>query len=360
MRKRKTHEEFMVQLSQKNHKDIKILGHYVGSLDPIDCMCNVCGHQWSPIANSLLQGQGCPQCAIYSQTTTQEQYELKVKNINSNIQVIGTYVNARIKIAHKCLVDGYVWESLPGDILIGGGCPKCAGHIKRTHSEYVEKVSEIHPTIEVIGKYVNDKTKILHKCFIDEHQWYAAPNNILKGQGCPRCANNQRRSQEEYINKLAVVNPNIKVVGQYVNAVTRIRHKCLKCGMDFVMSPYLTLKGCGCRCDGLSRGERFITEYLRSHEIDFIPQYRFDDCRDIYPLPFDFYIVESNSCIEYDGELHFIVSDRFGGEEKLRTTQEHDKIKTQYCLDNGITLLRITYKDNIEKCLNDFFTQQND
>jgi hypothetical protein len=28
----------------------------------IDVHCSVCGHEWSPIANGLLQGQGCPEC----------------------------------------------------------------------------------------------------------------------------------------------------------------------------------------------------------------------------------------------------------------------------------------------------------
>jgi predicted nucleic acid-binding Zn-ribbon protein len=281
-------------------------------------------------------------------------------DVNPNIRVVDSYINATQKIAHECLIDGYVWNASPCHILRGEGCPKCAGHIKKTHEEYVEAVSRAHPTIEVVGRYINSKTKILHRCTIDNHQWATTPNRILRGRGCPKCANNQRRTHEEYVAKLSVINPYIEVAGEYVNAITKITHRCLKCGMDFATTPYLTLKGCGCRCDGLSHGERFITQYLRYNKIDFIPQYRFDGCRDIYPLPFDFYIVKSGSCIEYDGEQHFLPSNKFGGEERLKVTQEHDKIKTQYCLDNNIALLRISYKDNIGKCLNDFFKIQND
>ena len=354
MGQRKTHEEFMEQLAQRNRHDIKILGRYVRSHDSIDCICNICGHEWSPIANSLLQGAGCPQCARGCKTITHEQYESKLYDINPNIRVVDNYINSTKKIAHKCLIDGYIWNASPCHILRGEGCPKCAGHIKKTHDEYIEDVAKINPTIEVLGRYINNKTKILHRCLADNYEWLVTPNHILKGRGCPICANNQRRTQEEYVEDLAIINPDIVVMGEYVNAVTKIRHKCRKCGMEFDMTPYLTLKGCGCRCDGLSHGERFITQYLRNYEIEFISQYRFTDCRDIYPLPFDFYLVDFGTCIEYDGEQHFMPSNKFGGEEHLRMTQKHDQIKTQYCLDNNIRLVRISYKDNIAKCLNDF------
>lgn len=34
---------------------------------------------------------------------------------------------------------------------------------------------------------------------------------------------------------------------------------------------------------------------------DFIIQHKFKNCRDIRPLPFDFYLPKLNTCIEYDG-----------------------------------------------------------
>lgn len=39
-----------------------------------------------------------------------------------------------------------------------------------THEEYVKRVTEINPNIEVIGIYVDSKTKILHKCKIDGYE----------------------------------------------------------------------------------------------------------------------------------------------------------------------------------------------
>ena len=47
---------------------------------------------------------------------------------------------------------------------------------------------------------------------------------------------------------------------------------------------------------------------INSHEtnnINYIREKRFKDCKNIKPLPFDFYLPEKNICIEYDGEHHF-------------------------------------------------------
>ena len=71
-------------------------------------------------------------------------------------------------------------------------------------------------------------------------------------------------------------------------------------------------------------------------------------------MPFDFYLPDYNTCIEYDGELHYKAVDYFGGDDALMNTKCRDEIKTQYCKENNIKLIRIPYWefDNIEEILN--------
>jgi MoaA/NifB/PqqE/SkfB family radical SAM enzyme len=65
--------------------------------------------------------------------------------------------------------------------------------------------------------------------------------------------------------------------------------------------------------------------------------------------------------IEYDGIAHFLPT-RFGGvskekaHENLIKSQHRDKLKDDYCDDNGYALLRIPYweKKNIEKLVTEF------
>lgn len=109
-----------------------------------------------------------------------------------------------------------------------------------------------------------------------------------------------------------------------------------------------------CGCNKQSKWEEFIKEYLKSHNISFVEQKRFDDCRNSKGtdmLPFDFYINDNNSIIEYDGEHHFNPVPGWGGLEKFKTTQENDNIKNQYCLQHNINLLRIPYTDTEEEII---------
>lgn len=108
------------------------------------------------------------------------------------------------------------------------------------------------------------------------------------------------------------------------------------------------------RCDecskSISRYEKNIMEFLDGEGIAYIRQYKFNDCRNVLPLPFDFYLKEYNSLLEVDGEGHFHVC-HFNGicrekaEKTFLLTQQNDNIKNEYCKRKNIPLLRISYND---------------
>lgn len=114
-------------------------------------------------------------------------YVAKVKHINPDIEVLGFYKNATTKILHRCKIDNYMWEAEPSHIINGHGCPQCGGVAHKTHTQYVYEVQQINNNIKVIGTYVDARTKILHQCKKDGYEWYATPNRILSGTGCPVC-----------------------------------------------------------------------------------------------------------------------------------------------------------------------------
>jgi very-short-patch-repair endonuclease len=90
----------------------------------------------------------------------------------------------------------------------------------------------------------------------------------------------------------------------------------------------------------MTKPERMCADALEVLEIKYQQEYRFPDCRNALPLPFDFYIPELNACIEYDGICHY---KPIYGEDIFEKVQRRDAIKTKYCQDNGIKLLRIPY-----------------
>ena len=56
---KKTTEEFKKELHLKN-PNITINGEYKNAITKINCICNICGFEWSSTPNNLLNGYGCP------------------------------------------------------------------------------------------------------------------------------------------------------------------------------------------------------------------------------------------------------------------------------------------------------------
>lgn len=359
---RKTEDRYKEELFKIN-SNIELVGKYMGSNTPILHKCLIDDYVWLASPSSILQGSGCPLCYGNIKKTT-EQYIEELKTINLNIEVLGEYINANTPIEHKCKIDGYQWFASPSSILRGNGCAMCAGNAKKTTEQYINELYVVNPNVKVIGQYINALTPILHKCLIDENEWYITPANILSGEGCPECKNRFlhhkfRKTHEQYVADLSVINPDIEVIGEYINSKTNILHRCKIDGCEWMACPLNVLNGKGCPHCKESLGEKKISKWLKSHDFVYIYQYKFNDCVDKKPLPFDFYIPLLNICIEYDGQQHFEPIDFAGNGEtwalsRFEMVQHHDKIKNDYCKNNNISLLRIPYFKNAEEELEKF------
>ncbi len=299
-----------------------------------------------------------------SKKKTHKEYLANVEVKNQHIIVLGVYDGASKPILHKCKYCGKEWLIRPSDVLAGKGCrecscKRCGDCLRKSHTQYIEDLNDVNINIEPIEDYINTDTAILHKCKVCNHIWSIKPNHTLSGHGCPMCgfksmADNKRKPQEQYIQELFYVNPNIEVVGEYINFTTALLHRCKKCGNEWYAKPIHTMRGHGCPVCNESHGEKQISQWLNNNNIEYIPQYRFDDCRDKYPLPFDFYLPLHNVCIEYNGKQHYEPVDYFGGQDAFEVRQYHDQIKQYYCQNNNISLINISYLQDIEEELNKF------
>jgi len=106
------------------------------------------------------------------------------KELPDDITLLDNYINAETSIMHQHICS-YTWKAAPNSILSGHSCPKCA--ITRSTKTIKEYISQIPKDIIVLETYINAKTKILHK-HICGHEWYVTPTHILRGKGCPKCA----------------------------------------------------------------------------------------------------------------------------------------------------------------------------
>lgn len=110
------------------------------------------------------------------------------------------------------------------------------------------------------------------------------------------------------------------------------------------------VSSCGCRKN--SKGEEKIMNILNENNIKYIKEFHPESLS--FKGRFDFYLPDYNIIIEYDGVQHFKLGNGlYDNKEKFKQTQEHDKIKTQWCKDNNITLIRIPYTKYETLCIQD-------
>lgn len=246
-------------------------------------------------------------------------------------------------------------------------CSKCNKDIQSNITRGALEGLLNHPRfdnerIEVLGDYVTDATKTLCICNYCNHQWYATPNKLKQGRGCPMCANQTRSvlPLAEVKERLARRYPTIEIIGGYVNTHTLADFKCSECSTVWKSSfQSIYFGNSGCPLCNSTFGEYSIAVYLNNNNIKYERQFSFDGCKLKNPLRFDFYLPDYNTVVEYQGEQHYYPV-KFNAEwndqelqRQFQYTQTRDDIKRNYCKEQGINMVEIPYwdKNNIEKYL---------
>lgn len=358
-------EDFIVKLEDRKNKNVLILSKYINAKTKIECLCKICGYTWNATPDSILRGTGCRKCADKERSSllkkTTDTFINELRMINDKIEIIGEYTGANDNIACKCIICDYMWSPISSSLLQGCGCPYCSGCITLTHDEFVEKIKEkINENIIILGKYVNSTTKIECKCKKCGYVWDTLPERILKGNGCKKCANKElskkkMKKHDDFVIQMKDVNSEITVIGKYTGANKKIMCQCKICNHIWEPTPSSLLNGTGCPKCSCSYGEKIISIFLFDNKITFESQKRFNVLKGIggKSLSYDFYLPQYNLLIEFQGEQHIHAREYFGGEEKLKIQQEHDRRKREYAKQNNINLLEIWYYDidNIESIL---------
>ena len=283
----KTHEQYVEELKNKN-PNIHVLEKYNGTHIPILHRCLIDYYEWKVTPESILFNTGCPKCNKHFRRTHDEYLE-EVTKTNDNIEVLEMFEGMNTPILHKCKKHNIQWKVIPGTILKGSGCVECgkeklSNSLKKSHEQYIKELAIVNKDIVVLGKYINSNISVLHKCLIDGHEWYSTPSNILRGHGCPKCNGGYRMTPQEYIDKLYEVSPDIVSLEDFINVKTKIRHKCLICSHEWYVTPESLLSGTGCPQCHESKGERQVRQWLEKNRITYDFQYRFENCKDINPI----------------------------------------------------------------------------
>ena len=268
------------------------------------------------------------------------------------------YKGSKTKVKIICREHG-VFEQRPDHHLIGHGCSICSKNNKNSNNDFKYRANKIHNNYYdySLVQYKNAHTKI--KIICPKHGIFEQlpQNHLIKKNGCPHCYNEKRYSNLlEFIKKSNIIHNygyDYSLVNYRGNNI-RVKIICKKHGI-FEQTPSKHLLNQGCPICSESKGEKEIRMFLEKNNIDFNIQKKFNGCSYERLLKFDFYLPEHNICIEYDGLQHFKPVEFFGGETRFKYQKKIDQIKTDFCKNNDINLVRIRYSENIEEKLNFLF-----
>jgi len=244
------------------------------------------------------------------------------------------------------------------------------GPKKITNEKFIEKAKLKHGDKYdySLVDYVNANTKV--KIICPKHGIFSQqPNNHVFGQRCIWCmGDNVRKARkfnvEKWVEKFRTKHGDrydYSKVEEFEGdgMENKIIITCSKHG-DFLQRPQVHARGTNCPYCNISKGEDEIEKYLILNKINYKREYKFNKCfnpKTNKKLPFDFYISEKNLVIEFQGEQHYkkmgkYFEQRAGG---LKGRQIRDKIKKEFCKNNNINFLEISYKDinNVNKILKD-------
>jgi phage FluMu protein Com len=314
----------------------------------------------------------------------QKDFIKRLERLYPDYELLSEYKDSKTKVTLKHVPTGEIWKIEPRNLNGRKQAPKLTqARIKENRKknkystakwtqekfecEFYKKFS--FSEYEVVGEYINQSSyiDILHRKCGKIFSKSTAANLLYHNQkGCPFCYGKIKRTVESTNNELLEKGyedysvTKIKTIDGHVYG--HFIHKCELCNkyeFDMRLSDFFSKHNYKCpKCKILStesRGIKEITEYLKDNQIEFEQEVSFEECVDKTYLPFDIYIESMNIIIEFDGQQHFKPYKYFGGEAKFKIRKKHDEIKNNFCKEYGINLLRISYKDDIQEKLNNYF-----
>lgn len=187
-----------------------------------------------------------------SKRKTHEEFINEMNFIDPKIEIVGKYVDAKTKIDCRCVICNNKWGATPSNLLKQRGCPKCATIIKadkmrKSHETFVSQVGDVNPNVRIVGKYINNCTKIDCECIVCGNNWSAVPTVLLGGGGCPKCAYGMiKKVHDDFVKEMSIINPEIKIMGRYEGSNKKIKCKCLICHNEWEPTPNSLLRKHGC------------------------------------------------------------------------------------------------------------------
>lgn len=344
--------EYVKEFIEK-YGDKLITDNYKNYRQRLEVICHKCHIQYDQTFQVMLRGYWCTgkckQDNIDNKVNRKGYKFYTLHDIQSKVQARGDtlhsdhYINGHQKLDIQC---GTCEKHFSMKFLSYNagkqGCPHCA--IQRrtlTEAEFCKSVTERGD--RMLSNYVNSRTRVALKCGKCSNEYNILGNQYRQGGGCQKCSLEGMKLTYYEVKKRVEYYGDTLLSKTYVNTSTPLNISCGLCGKNY-QKPLTSRYIPNCKHCNATECEKYIHYYLTKAKLKYVTQKTYQDCRSAkgYLFRYDFYLPDSNTIIEADGIQHFKPQKKFGGKDWFCTIQQRDVMKTKYCIENGIKLVRIS------------------
>lgn len=284
-------------------------------------------------------------------------FQKLLDSIDNKYKLLSEYNGDRLDIYVECLNCGNKFNTKPRYLKTNEGrtgkCKYCLPRGNSKRKEFEEYINTVDG-YEMVSGYI-DNQKVTMKHIECGNEWDILPHYFKnRGQRCPKCFIKKRKKDKEF-KEYVKSTRDYQLLSDYKTYHEDVEMKHLICGKEYFVKPSKFKHGkrrCP-HCNG-SNGELTIQSFLDKNKISYEREKKFKDMIYKECLRMDFYLHDYNMCIEFHGRQHYEFIELFHKtyDGFLERTKK-DKIKKEYCRNNNIKYIEISYKDfeNIESIL---------
>ncbi|OJE17835.1 hypothetical protein A9490_13680 [Bacillus thuringiensis] len=183
-KRRRTTEQFVLEVYHLVGEEYTVLGEYTNSQSPITMKHDVCGYVYNVIPNNFINhGHRCRKCAGLIPKTIEDFKKEVFELEKDNYTVLGNYVNTDTKIEIKHNKCGNIYAVTRWHFLEGKRCPRCKASkgetaiakwldehkIKNNHQHKIDECKNINPLPFDFAVFLKDKPLILIEYQGEQH-----------------------------------------------------------------------------------------------------------------------------------------------------------------------------------------------
>ena len=341
--------------------------------------CDVCKHEFILRLDSIKRGQWCQYCVNKKLCDNEKCLLCYEKSFASHLNAIFwcNNISSRnvFKLSNKkYLFDcdcGHSFESAPASISRGRWCPYCPNSSQKICNKknceicYVKSFAS-HPK-SIYWSHKNDisawqilksssQIKIFD-CNVCGHEFSTSLDKVVNNQWCPYCSIPCKKLCKDNTCNFCFVksfasNPKSQYWSNKNTIVPRdillYSHKkyyfnCNTCNHTFKSKICYISKPGGTWCPMcINKTEKKVYDWLKNKYGNVEPQKKYNWCKNINELPYDFVLEDYKIIIELDGAQHFIQVSNW---IDPNLTHKTDLFKMKCANKHGYSVIRILQDD---------------